>query len=592
LAINLKAFGPEHPEVAKSYNRIGSAYAYKGEYDEAIGYIEKDLGIRLKTLGPEHPRVAESYNRIGNAYAYKGEHDEAIDSFKKALVIRLKVSGPKHPHVADVHSNMGDAYLTKGERGLSVESYEKALSVRMKAFGAVHPQVESSHAALGQVFSMTGNSEKAVFHYEKAIFSRIKGFGPTNFGLASYYGSIANIYLKEGEVEKAEDFFAKSNAIYFIKPNLPSGAYRHPPTGLLFPTMLADLQLGKISDYRRNEDALGKDVRVGYNAPGIKLTVYVTSRNLATLNREQKKEAFRRYYESSAGDVMQSESYQGQKRISDRVSKLGEGVSDLKIQSTQFTYLELGKKKISYLYLTIYKDYFFKIRYTYDVDRVAKAEKVLVELLLKFGDSLNPKAEDALEPEFQATKRLAEGGDKVAQFNLAKLYAKGEGVPPDFKESAKWFTKAAKQGHASAQLDLGVAYDAGLGVPQDFKLAVKWYTKAAEQGHAKAQGFLGLMYIKGNGVLKDYKLAVKWITKAAEQGDAVAQFNLGLMYAYGDGVPKDAVRAYAWTLVARANGHDAKANSDDLERHMTAEQFAEAKELAIEILVRTKNNKD
>ena len=30
-------------------------------------------------------------------------------------------------------------------------------------------------------------------------------------------------------------------------------------------------------------------------------------------------------------------------------------------------------------------------------------------------------------------------------------------------------------------------YDNGQGVPQDYKQAVKWYTKAAEQGDADAQ---------------------------------------------------------------------------------------------------------
>ena len=53
-------------------------------------------------------------------------------------------------------------------------------------------------------------------------------------------------------------------------------------------------------------------------------------------------------------------------------------------------------------------------------------------------------------------------------------------------------------------------YDKGEGVPQDYKEAVKWYTKAAEQGDVDAQYNLGLMYYNGEGVPKDLVQAYAW----------------------------------------------------------------------------------
>jgi TPR repeat protein len=99
--------------------------------------------------------------------------------------------------------------------------------------------------------------------------------------------------------------------------------------------------------------------------------------------------------------------------------------------------------------------------------------------------------------------------------------------------------KAAEQGDAVAQYNLGVMYRSGDGVPQDYKEAVKWYTKAAEQGNASAQFNLGWMYREGRGVPQDCVEAAKWFTNAAEQGDTKAQYNLGVMYAQGQGVPQD-----------------------------------------------------
>ena len=50
---------------------------------------------------------------------------------------------------------------------------------------------------------------------------------------------------------------------------------------------------------------------------------------------------------------------------------------------------------------------------------------------------------------------------------------------------------------------LGTMYEEGEGVPQDYKEAVKWYTKGAEHGDADAQTNLGVMYGRGRGVLQD-----------------------------------------------------------------------------------------
>ena len=156
--------------------------------------------------------------------------------------------------------------------------------------------------------------------------------------------------------------------------------------------------------------------------------------------------------------------------------------------------------------------------------------------------------------DFQKTKKLAEGGDKIAQYNLGVKYYFGEGVPQDYKEAVKWFTKAAEQGDAKAQYNLGNKYRKGEGVPQDYKEAVKWFTKAAEQGDADAQSNLGGMYLFGNGVIEDY------------------------------------VTAYAWLSVAKANGNANSAKALDFVRpKMTKDQIAVGQALAKKIFQRIEN---
>jgi hypothetical protein len=116
------------------------------------------------------------------------------------------------------------------------------------------------------------------------------------------------------------------------------------------------------------------------------------------------------------------------------------------------------------------------------------------------------------------------------------------------------------------------------------KLA-EWKRKA-EAGDAKGQYFLGVMYAIGDGVPKDAAKAVEWQQKAAAQGNADAQYILGFMYGEGQGVPKDYVLAYMWTNIAATSATGSEEQKqfiklrDSLAENMTAQQLAEAQELA------------
>ena len=147
--------------------------------------------------------------------------------------------------------------------------------------------------------------------------------------------------------------------------------------------------------------------------------------------------------------------------------------------------------------------------------------------------------------------------------------------------------KKAEQGEAVAQYNLGLRNATGDGVPTDAVEAVKWYRKAAEQGNAKAQTNLGLMYANGDGVPKDQTEAVKWYRKAAEQGNTNAQYNLGNMYNRGEGVPRDLVQAHMWWNIAGAKGdEDAKKILAIIEKQMTDSQKEKATDLARELFAR------
>ncbi len=63
----------------------------------------------------------------------------------------------------------------------------------------------------------------------------------------------------------------------------------------------------------------------------------------------------------------------------------------------------------------------------------------------------------------------AEQGEASAQFNVALIYARGDGIKADQAKACHWFIKAAQQNSADAQYAAGACYQYGMGVEADDK---------------------------------------------------------------------------------------------------------------------------
>jgi TPR repeat protein len=82
-----------------------------------------------------------------------------------------------------------------------------------------------------------------------------------------------------------------------------------------------------------------------------------------------------------------------------------------------------------------------------------------------------------------------------AQFNLADLYTKGDGVSQNPSEAARYLRLAADQGHAEAQYCIALRYAKGEGVPQNPSEAARYFRLSADQAYPPAQLLLGAMLI-------------------------------------------------------------------------------------------------
>ena len=147
-------------------------------------------------------------------------------------------------------------------------------------------------------------------------------------------------------------------------------------------------------------------------------------------------------------------------------------------------------------------------------------------------------------------RKPAEQGDEDAQCGLGQLY--NGMLTTDYAEAFKWFRMAADQGDLYSLFKVADFYYEGKGVPQDYAEAIKIWTKRSS--HYESQFKLGDCYYYGHGVKQDYAEAVKWYRKSAAQKIARAQWRLATCYYYGHGVEKNLDEAKSLLRMAAEKG--------------------------------------
>jgi len=213
LAIDQKALGSEHPDVATDLNNLALLYFAKGEYARAEPLYQRALAIREKALGSEHPDVATSLNSLAQSYFAKGDYARAEPLSQRALAIREKVLGSEHPDVASDLNNLADLYCAKGQYAKAEALYKRALAISEKLLGSEHPGVAQSLNNLAELYKSTGDYARAEPLYQRALSVREKVLGSGHPAVAQSLNNLAALYEITGDYSKAEPLFTRALAI-------------------------------------------------------------------------------------------------------------------------------------------------------------------------------------------------------------------------------------------------------------------------------------------------------------------------------------------------------------------------------------------
>ena len=119
-----------------------------------------------------------------------------------------------------------------------------------------------------------------------------------------------------------------------------------------------------------------------------------------------------------------------------------------------------------------------------------------------------------LRTAFRWNQIAANAGHTHAEQMAGWYYYGGRGVKVDLAKARRWYLKAAAKGDLSAMFSLGqMAFD-----QKNFKEAARWFSKAGKKDHPRSNQYLGRMLIHGYGVPIDPFRARVCLKKAVAGG--------------------------------------------------------------------------
>ncbi|HEY6572207.1 MAG TPA: CHAT domain-containing tetratricopeptide repeat protein, partial [Candidatus Eisenbacteria bacterium] len=153
LAIQRKAYGSEHADVAWTLRRLGKLEAGRGRFTAARAELLNALRIQEKVLSPDHPDLGWTLSNLAFAEANAGDLDLAIAHGERARAIQERALGPRHPDLAPTLAGLAHFNAMRGDTAAALELALRSSRIRAEQLaltsGGLSERQAIAYAAAG-----------------------------------------------------------------------------------------------------------------------------------------------------------------------------------------------------------------------------------------------------------------------------------------------------------------------------------------------------------------------------------------------------------------------------------------------------------
>ncbi|MCX6929063.1 MAG: serine/threonine-protein kinase, partial [Verrucomicrobia bacterium] len=213
LALRQKLFGNEHPGVADSLFKLGSALQDGGKLSEAEAMHRSSLAMRKKLFGNEHPDIAQSLHGLADVVLAQGKLTEAEAMYRQSVTMNKKLFGGEHPQVAQSLYGLARGLVDQGKWTEAEKLYREGLAIQRRLLGNDHPDVADTLNSLGWVLQKEGKLAEAEETCRKALTMQKKLLGNEHQKVAASLNNLASVLTMESKLAEAEETYVEAIAV-------------------------------------------------------------------------------------------------------------------------------------------------------------------------------------------------------------------------------------------------------------------------------------------------------------------------------------------------------------------------------------------
>jgi len=225
IGLRTAKYGAKDTSLHFACNKLGNLYLATADYDLAFNYHQKALDLSLKKRNPANFLSASSYQNLGIAAHFKGDYKLAEFCYIKSMHLKEELFVKDEPALAKIYINLGKYYMDMSKYDQALDYYEKAEQLLITRYNRDDLLFAHVYLNKGNIYTLKGDYEKAISYLFKAYSIAEKNLGSGHQDLIIFLMDIGYVYEKKGELKRAIDFYTQSTSI--IDNPLIIKAYRN-----------------------------------------------------------------------------------------------------------------------------------------------------------------------------------------------------------------------------------------------------------------------------------------------------------------------------------------------------------------------------
>lgn len=223
---------------AANWDRKGTEFFEKGEYDQAFLCYEKALTLKRQTLKPQDDTttspdgksseasllasVATSINNMTYLRQRAGQAtaDETMAAYLQSLQMKREILGPHHLSVGKTLNNIGSVFYLQREYPPALKAYLQAFDIMESQLGDQHLDVGTVLSNIGDVYFAMGNKQDAKEHYRRALDVRWGALGPSDPKVVRLMEQLAFLETGKQPSKDSDDLSDSENEEYAVQDRL------------------------------------------------------------------------------------------------------------------------------------------------------------------------------------------------------------------------------------------------------------------------------------------------------------------------------------------------------------------------------------